>query len=174
MYQPREDSFLLARQVEKYAKNKKVLDIGTGTSIQAETALKAGAKEVIASDIDINVIKHLKNKGIKFIQSDLFSNIIGNFDLIIFNPPYLPKDKSEDLESRKTTTGGKKGDEILLRFLEQVSSHLERDGVVLLIISSLTPKEKIFSLLKKLSFKYNVLNSKSFFFETLEVWEIKK
>jgi release factor glutamine methyltransferase len=174
IYHAREDSLLLAEQVKKYARGKRVLDIGSGFGILAETALKSGALDVIACDIDNEAVKFLKDKGIDVIQSNLFSKIKGEFDLIVFNPPYLPSDAREDSESRRATTGGKKGDEIIVRFLRSLNEHLATEGISLIAISSLTPKKRILFELKKQNLNYKVLSSRSFFFETLEVWEIKR
>src|SRR3989344_2383754 len=110
IYEPKEDSYLLAEKVKEYAKDKSILDIGTGSGIQAVTAKSAGAKSVIASDINLEAINHVKKQfkknKIRAVHSNLFDKIIGTFDLIIFNPPYLPEDKKEDYDSRLATTGG--------------------------------------------------------------------
>ena len=137
IYELREDSYHLEEQVKKYSKEKSFLDKGVANGIQSLSALKAGAKSVLAVDIQLDVINFLKNKGIPAIQSDIFSNIKENqkFDLIAFNPPYLPKDKKEDRESSIITSGGKKGDEIILRFLEQAPKHLTKNGKILIVIS---------------------------------------
>ena len=174
IYTPREDSYLLEEQVKKYAKNKKVIDIGSGTGIQAQAALQAGAISVLASDINKESIALLKSKNIPAIISNLFQKIKGEFDLIIFNPPYLPEDKLEPQDSKKATTGGEKGDEILLKFLKQAKKHLEKNGIILLAISSLTPQDKILNIIHKNNFSYKVISRKSFFMETLEVWEIQR
>ena len=51
LYGPREDSKLLEKYVSQYAKGS-VLDIGTGSGIQALTAAKSGkVKSVLATDI---------------------------------------------------------------------------------------------------------------------------
>ena len=172
IYLPAEDSYLLEEQVKKYAKNKKVLDIGSGSGILTEAALKAGASSVLASDINEGVIKLLKSKSIPAIKSNLFDKIKEKFDLIIFNPPYLPQDKKEDKESAKATTGGKRGDEIILKFLKQAKSHLNKNGIMLIILSSLTPKERILSLLNSLKLKKQIIAEKKLFMEALEVWKI--
>jgi release factor glutamine methyltransferase len=172
IYQPKEDSYLLESQVKKYAKGKSFLDMGSGSGIQAKAALSAGASFILASDINESVVSALKSKGINAIQSDLFKNIKGKFDIIAFNPPYLPKDKKEDPESALATTGGKRGDEIILRFLKQAKKHLNKEGIILLIVSSLTPRDRITNLLNKLSFNYKILETKKLFFESLELWEI--
>jgi release factor glutamine methyltransferase len=172
IYQPSDDSYLLASVLKKYSKNKKILDIGTGSGIQALTALKSGASFVIASDINPEAKDYLKEHNIPFIHSDLFSSIIDKFDLIIFNSPYLPEDKREPSSSALSTTGGKHGDETILKFLKQAKLHLNKNGIILLLLSSLTPKEKIKKLLNKLGFHHNVIASKKLFMETLYVWEI--
>jgi len=38
IYEPAEDSFLLAEQIKFFAKNKKILDMGTGSGILAKKA----------------------------------------------------------------------------------------------------------------------------------------
>ncbi len=174
IYEPAEDSFLLESVIPRYAKNKSVIDIGTGSGILARKALESGAKSVIAVDINPDAINKLKKyKNIKFIHSNLFAKVKGRFDLIICNPPYLPLDSREDKESQKATTGGKRGDEFIIKFLNQARNHLSKNGVILLLLSSLTPVSKINKLLNKLNLKKSLIASKKVFFEELYVWEIK-
>lgn len=43
-------------------------------------------------------------------KSDLFESVSGKFDLVVFNPPYLPSDPSDaDDELRKSWDGGENG-----------------------------------------------------------------
>jgi release factor glutamine methyltransferase len=173
IYQPREDSFLLKKEIKKRAKGKSFLDMGSGTGIQARAAISAGASSVLAADINKESIRELKNQNIPAVCSNLFSKIREKFDIISFNPPYLPKDKLEGKESALATSGGKQGDEIILKFLKQAKSHLKKNGIILLVISSLTPKKRIFALLKKQGLKHKALSSEKFFFEALEVWLLR-
>lgn len=172
IYEPREDSFLLEKEVKKIAKGKTFLDLGSGSGIQAKAAISAGAKSVLASDINEEAVKQLRKQGIKAVQSNLFSRIRKKFDIIAFNPPYLPEDRREDKESSLATTGGKRGDEIILEFLKDAKSHLTQNGIILLVVSSLTPKTKIDALLKKENMKKEVILSESFFMEKIEVWRL--
>ena len=175
IYTPAEDSFLLEKSVKKYAKNKTFLDMGAGSGIQSEAALKSWAKSILATDIAPESVKILKSKNIPCIKSDLFENLNNQrFDLIVFNPPYLPQEDREDKESREITTGGKKGDEVIMRFLKQAPKHLNKNGDILLIVSSLTPKDRIKKLLIKLKLECKVIDEKRLFFEKLEVWEITR
>ncbi len=174
IYEPQEDSFLLAAEVKKYAQGKSVLDMGSGSGIQALTAIRAGACTVLAVDNDTHAIRHLNSLGVPTLRSNIFKKVSGTLDLIICNPPYLPEDTREDTESALATTGGTKGDEFILEFLRQAKKHLEKRGVILVVLSSLTPRKRISALLKKLHFKKELLASQAVFMETLEVWKIKK
>ena len=173
IYEPDEDSFLLVKQVKKLARDKKVLDMGTGWGVLAETALKSGAKDVLAVDIDEEVVEFVKSKGLKVKASDLFSNIDEKFDLIIFNPPYLPEDELEDFEIRNVTRGGKEGYEILERFLIDAKRYLNKNGEILIVFSSLTNKEKVDSILKENEYEFKILETKKMFFEELYVYLVK-
>ena len=175
LYEPREDSRLLAKYAKKYAKGL-VLDIGTGSGIQAlEAAKKKNVKKVVAVDIQKDVVDYckekIKNKKIKFMQSDLFSGVKGRFDTIIFNPPSLPEDvRLKDL----TVDGGKKGYEVIERFLNEVSDYLKPNGMVLIIFSSLTKKEKVDEFIETSLLKSKILEKKHIFFEDLYVYLIEK
>ena len=175
MYQPSDDSYLLEKQVKKLSTGLSVIDIGSGSGIQALSSLKSGASSVLATDIDAESITHLKKSEsptLKVIKSNLFEKVKGKFDLIIFNPPYLPQDKREPKESQKATTGGKKGDEIILKFLKQAHKHLNKNGSILLLLSSQTPTDRILPLITALGFHKTCLSSKKLFFEELQVWKV--
>ncbi len=178
IYEPAEDSYLLQRHVREYALGR-VLDMGTGSGIQALTAItNPNAQQVIAADANPEAvvaleqeIKTKKIRKLKVVQSDLFSNVSGKFNLIIFNPPYLPQDKGvED----KAIYGGKKGWEISAHFFQEASAHLFPDGKILFLFSSLTDKKKIDDLLAKNLFEFTELEREKIAFEELYVYLIEK
>ena len=138
IYEPDEDSYLLEGFVKKLAFGR-VLDMGTGTGIQAKAV--RNAEEIIAADINQDCRKNFEKTAIKFVKSDLFENLKNQtFDVIIFNPPYLPEDKGiED----PTIYGGKKGYELIEKFLDQAKDHLSKKGFILLLFSSLTRKKEV-------------------------------
>jgi len=164
MYEAAEDSFLLAKYVEEYSRGR-VLDVGVGSGILMESALKKTDK-VEGVDINHEAIKFCKNKKLNVYYSDLFSNVKGKFDLIIINPPYLPEDEIKD----KDLVGGKKGYEIIDRFFAEVKNYLEKNGKILILFSSLTNKEKVDEIIKKNKFKFKLLEEKNYFFEKLYVY----
>src|SRR3989338_4414661 len=175
IYKPREDSTLLENHVRQHAKGK-VLDVGTGSGIQAKAA--AGSKNtssVLAVDVQKGVIDYckrcIKNRKIKFMQSDLFSKVRGKFDTIVFNPPYLPEDvRVKDI----TIEGGKKGYELLERFLNDTGRFLNPGGAILIIFSSLTKKEKVEEFIRNNLFDFQELERMHIFFEDLYVYKIIK
>lgn len=175
IYQPREDSLFLSKFVKEEIQNEnsgKILDMGSGTGIQAKTCIEFGINPENLTLVDINKesIKFLKTKfpDSKIIHSDLFENIKGKFSLIIFNPPYLPEDLQELKDSKLATTGGKKGSEVINKFLIESKKHLEENGKIILLTSSLT-KEINF-----LDYKKKLLGKKKLFFEQLFVFEISE
>tara|TARA_Y100000310_G_scaffold345778_2_gene469740 strand:- start:1564 stop:2079 length:516 start_codon:yes stop_codon:yes gene_type:complete len=168
IYEPREDSFLLLEYVKEYSKGK-VLDLGCGSGILSKGALEE-TKDVLGVDINEEAVDYCKNQGINAIKSDLFENVKNKFDLIIFNPPYLPLDKNEDKDTRLLTTGGKKGDEIIGRFLKEAKNYLEDNGNILILFSSLSGD--ILNLFKKYNYKFKLLKEKKLFFEMLYVYEL--
>ncbi len=174
IYEPAEDSHLLARIVRHSVRGKSFLDVGTGSGIQSEAALAGKARSVLALDINPQAVAHVKKKGIPAKVSDLFSSVTGTFDVIAFNPPYLPADEREDAESQRVTTGGDQGDELICRFLSSLKNHLKPQGICFLLLSSLTPRTRIQSLLKKKELSYVQVAKEKMFMESLEVWKITR
>jgi release factor glutamine methyltransferase len=177
IYQPAEDSYLLDKILRQklpgLLKNKpdlKFLEIGAGSGILLETAKELGVKEknIFAGDINQDAVSHCKKLGFNCILSDLFENIEGQFDIIIFNPPYLPEDE-EGLEpeaSKLATTGGASGSEIVNKFLEQAKDYLEDDGKIFLLTSSLTED------IDWKEYHHRELGKEKMFMEELFVWEL--
>ncbi|MBR9676774.1 methyltransferase [Candidatus Woesearchaeota archaeon] len=176
VYEPLEDSELLAQQVNILARGK-VLDMGTGSGVQALSATKnKSVNSVLAVDIDKKAISHAKkhnsHKKIEYAQSDMFKNIKGQFDTIIFNPPYLPND--ELAEPDVALDGGPKGWEVSKKFLDNASDYLADDGQILFLFSNQTKKNKVESIIAENGFEKKQLTKKTQFFETLYVYQLTK
>jgi len=180
IYQPVEDSYLMSDCLKKVLPvlvrknpNLKFLEIGIGSGIQLETALNAGLKKenIFGTDINYESVEHCKNLGFNCMQSDLFEKIPKQkFDIIVFNPPYLPLNKKEPKNFRTATTGGKKGNEIIKKFLEQAKEYLNEKGTIFLITSSLSEKIDF----KSFEYKSEKVGCRKLFFEKLNLWELKK
>jgi len=171
VYTPREDSRLLAKQVlEKNIEGKKCLDIGTGTGIIAEKMAKSGAEKTEATDTNPEALKKAEKKlkkyeNVEIHQSDLFEQVHGKFDLICFNPPYLPEsNEDKDTEGEETWNGGESGKELTEKFLDQADKYLKENGEILFVVSSLS------------DFRvdgYDVIDTKKLWFEDIYVLKTK-
>lgn len=177
VYEPREDTFLVLKEVQRYAMGR-VLDMGTGSGVLAIAAAEQ-ADLVIGCDINKKALDYARKKAanidnIRFIRSDLFKNIKQKFDLIIFNPPYLPEKKKEPQWLKQQISGGKKGYEILDRFFSQASNYLTPNGKILVLFSTLTKQDKVHEILDNYAFNYQKLAEQSFDFETLFIYLVEK
>lgn len=176
VYEPREDSLLLAEEVEKRAREE-VLDMGTGSGIQALLASRK-AERVTGVDISIEAVKTAEInaeannvKNVKFAQSDLFGAVSGLFDLVIFNAPYLPE--KPGMEGSEQWAGGENGRDLIQGFSEGLKSHLKPGGEALVVISSLTGLEEVIEIFRKKDFSARIVKEKKIPWEMLYVLEIK-
>ena len=171
VYEPMEDSAMLNKEVKKLAKGKVVLDMGTGSGIQAITAALSGAKEVWAADVNPVAVEcakenAAKNKAkINVVESNLFEKVPEKkFDLIVFNPPYLPSDgMNDDLR----WSGGLEGVEIILEFFSRVGAFMSKSAEVLFIYSSHANPERLKRALADWGFKLKIVSKKHIFFEDI-------
>jgi release factor glutamine methyltransferase len=173
VYQPSVDSFLLQESMQESHMRGEVLDMGTGSGVLAITAAKLGCS-VTAVDVNSAAIDQASDAArkqgldIKFILSDLFQDVKGKFDYIVFNTPYVPTkpDEIKDMESI-AWDGGEDGLQVTKRFLKQSKEFLKPDGKILLLVSSNTEDPPIFK-----DFEQKTLKKLSFFFERLFVLEL--
>jgi len=96
---PRQDTEVLVETVLEYMKaGDKVLDMCTGSGcIIISLAAGKQAGRAVGADISDEALQIAKANArhnhvgdIEFVQSDLFENIDGLYDIIISNPPYIP------------------------------------------------------------------------------------
>jgi HemK-related putative methylase len=183
------ENFFDGLQIEKI---KNVLDMGTGTGIIAlflqeiKIFFSKFTAKIYASDISdaaircatLNESVNNYKDPITFIKSDLFRkfppNLHNSFDVIVFNPPYLPSIKYEEDNIVRTRNhsnwdGGERGFEILLEFLKQVKAFLnsEHNSYIYYISSSFTDLNKLNDELELHGFRNKVLNKSHIFFEDI-------
>jgi release factor glutamine methyltransferase len=188
VYEPAEDTFLLLESID-LKPNDIVLEIGTGCGIIALVCASRKA-DVICTDINpyaVALVKrnYKKNKTLikgKFEvrKGDLFSKIKDNeiFDVIIFNPPYLPTKKNELVGGSGwfdiATDGGKEGLNLIKRFIDGLGKYLSKNGKVYIAFSSLCNIKKFSLYISKAELKAKVVSSYNFNDETLFVYCISK
>ena len=179
VYRPSDDTELLAQFVPHYAKGY-ALDMGTGCGIQAILAAGKAAK-VLAVDINpfalecakVNAKLNNAFSKIEFRLSDLFSAIPRSekFDLIIFNPPYLPTSPSEAASGPidAAWNGGRTGRKVISRFLRSFATHLKPRGALLMLHADLADTEKTVKVLESKGFRVRKITEIKAGNETLSV-----
>ena len=172
VYEPSEDSFLLAdAALSEIKDSERLLEVGCGSGIVA-AVIKANTKAKIAGiDINPDAAKCTKENGIDAIRGDLLSCIKGKFDMIIFNPPYLPTSEEERTGGWLNTAldGGCDGRRVIDRFLEEAGICLDGKGKLLLLVSSLSGIEEVKSKMEALDYTVEIKSQERFMFETLAV-----
>ena len=83
----------------------------------------------------------------------------------------MPEEPLEPKDSALSTTGGKKGNEVLARFLAEAKDYLKEDGKVLIVFSSLTPD--VDQLIEECGFTFEKISEQKIDFETLYVYLIE-
>ncbi|MHA1272925.1 MAG: HemK2/MTQ2 family protein methyltransferase [Promethearchaeota archaeon] len=199
VYNPGEDSYLILDFIKNNINSeyfdgihlkdiKNILDMGTGTGIIAtmlaiikKKSLKFNPS-IYASDILDEAISLAKRNAelnsvrneIVFIKSDLFtsfpSELRGIFDIIFFNPPYLPSIKSsENVKLDFSWNGGRKGFEIFIEFLHQAKDYLNQKNNprIYYICSSAVNLDRFYEIIEKKGFKNKNLDKKRVFMEEI-------
>lgn len=178
VYEPAEDSFLLADAVlEEAEPGMCILEIGAGSGF-VSAVLRTNIKGIraFATEINPHAARCAKANGVEVIRTDLFKGIkSGNkeasFDIILFNPPYLPTSEDEKVPGwlNYAFDGGTSGRETLDRFLDDVRDYLKPRGKILILISSITGLEAVEEKMIKMGFEVDVVRRKKISFEELMV-----
>lgn len=146
---PRDETEILvqkALEIIKANNLKDVLDIGTGSGCIACTIAQKTDTYVLGVDISSDALRvalenasnlNLNNKAV-FRKSDLYSKLRPNenFDMIISNPPYIPKgtklQKEVEFDPELALfTEDKEGLEFYIRIIENAHNHLKTGGFIL-------------------------------------------
>lgn len=170
---PRPDSETLVEQVLKiYDKNakKNILDIGTGSGCLLLAILKE-RDNFFGTGIDIskkalnvasfNAKLHQLGNRVKFYNSDIDKFLLGKYDIIISNPPYIENCRLKYLDRGITAyepiialDGGSDGCSKVKKVIYRASSLLKNNGKLILEIG-FNQKKMVLNILKKNSFYIN-------------------
>ncbi|MBE6516612.1 MAG: methyltransferase domain-containing protein [Thermoplasmata archaeon] len=174
VYPPSEDSILLIECLD-VRKGERVLEIGCGSGVVSIHCASNGC-DVTSVDINPYAVEltgsNFYRNGLKgdVSVSDVYSNVEGRFDTIIFNLPYLPTEDDIGIIS-KAWDGGSDGMGPLPELLNGAPEHLLPNGRVVIVVSSLMDKNALDNALSGLEIK--VLGELPLFFEVLRVLEIR-
>jgi len=146
---PRPETELLAEAVCKTAEEgDKILDLCTGSGCIAVSVAKNCKDKNVSvtaadlSDAAIMLAKenaNLNGVDVHFVQSDMFTNVRGRFNIIVCNPPYvksgdipLLQKEVRECEPKIALDGGADGLDFYRRIAKSVKNYLAKDGMLLL------------------------------------------
>ncbi len=133
-------SHLLGEAVlEEVRESDRVLDMGTGSGANAILAASEAA-EVVAVDINPVALEAARDNAarngvtdrIAVRHSDVFSNVEGEFDLIVFDPPFRWFAPRDLLEAATTDENYR----AMTAFFREARQHLAPDGRMLIFFGS--------------------------------------
>lgn len=113
------------------------------------------------------------------IRIDLLGGGVLNhfFDLILFNPPYVPCESglnaSQDLIDR-AWNGGIDGAEVIISFIEVISKYLSMKGVVYLLLEKRNKMDVIMRLVEDHDFTADLVGTRKIVGETLSMIRLYK
>jgi len=183
VYEPAEDTFLLAEKME-VSEDDAVLDMGTGCGILAVLAAEK-AERVLAVDINPYAIecaaKNAETNGVRekitFRHGDLFQPIKQNerFSLILFNSPYLPSEPDEEKSwVGKAWAGGPNGRKVIDRFVMDAPNFLAAGGRIQLVQSSLSDVNRTLKMFSDMNLRAMVVAQVKVPFESIVLVEAKR
>lgn len=161
VYSPVEDSLLLlevARQEITAAD--RVLEVGVGSGYVI-SGLPV-CHQIMGTDCNPHAAMITHRTGVPVVRTDMTAGLRGPFDLILFNPPYLPTQPEDRIDDwlEYALDGGVTGREVIKRFLFEAKSLLSPQGRVLLLISSLTGVDECKELFMSLGWVFQVAGSR--------------
>lgn len=175
VYQPAEDSRLLAEAVVEHAHGQ-TLEVGTGSGWVAEQVARETEATVVASDYNLAACAQARERGLPVVRADLVAPFrADSLDTVAFNPPYLPTDPDNEWDDRmeRALSGGESGREVIDPFLDTVGRVLRPDGIVLLLVSSLTGFDTVVARAESNGFAVSTVRQESYPFETLSILRLE-
>jgi release factor glutamine methyltransferase len=165
-YLASEDSALLRSAVGGLS-GQACLEIGAGNGGNM-AAMGRGFELVVGTDL---VRPRMSGWGDgDFVVADLATCFRGStFDLVLFNPPYLPSEEVRDL-----AVDGGKGAQVPLAFLSEALRVVKGSGTVVMLLSSETPLDGIRAACAAEGFGLTKVAEKHLFYERLSVYRIRK
>jgi len=177
VYEPSDDTFLLARVVGDVVRpGDQFLEVGCGAGLVSLVAARAGAY-VTCTDRNPHAVvltqQNARENGLSVDcrETDLLAGIDAAFDVVAFNPPYLPTADDDHVAGPLDLAfdGGRDGNEVVLRFAAQLRRLRPLPRVVLVVHSSLSDPGPLDGVMRSHGYGASIAARQNLAYETLTV-----
>jgi release factor glutamine methyltransferase len=175
VYEPAEDSRLLAETAIERIDGGRVLEVGVGSGYVAGRVAADTDASVVGSDLSPEACERARAEGIETVRGNLTHPFRAeSFEVVLFNPPYLPTPPEAEWDDplEYALSGGPDGRRVIRPFLSDVARVLRSAGRIYLLVSSLTGIEAVSALAADAGLTAREVATESFPFERLVVLEI--
>jgi methylase of polypeptide subunit release factors len=169
-YLPAEDTDLLRGALEPFGGGS-CLEIGFGSGAALASVSTRFGLAVGTDVMGVEEAKLALRPGVLLVLADrarCFRDRV--FDLVFFNPPYLPSGEVEDA----AVDGGPTGVEAPLSFLEEGLRVLKDGGVVVALLSTEGDVGSFLASCTSQGLEFEPIAEKRLFYETLSVFAIRR
>jgi release factor glutamine methyltransferase len=175
VYEPAEDSHLLASTAIEHLTDERVLEVGVGSGYVAAKIAAETDADVVGCDINPEACATARAAGIEAVRSNLMDPFVADsFDAVAFNPPYLPTPPENEWDDplEYALSGGDDGRRVIRPFLSDLGRVLRPAGRGYLLVSSLTDVDAVVELADGAGLCADEIAAESFPYERLIVLEI--
>ena len=168
-----EDSALLgtARSEMENGGVGRLLEIGAGGGRNLRDFCKSFDLAVGTDILPMSEMRSQRTEGVEIIIADRGTCFrSGTFDMVVFNPPYLPSDSAFD----RAVDGGRGGVEVPLSFLDEALRVSTPTSKIVAILSSHSDLEEFEARCRKSRLQFNIIAERKLFFETLYAYLIER
>ncbi|MGD0318656.1 MAG: hypothetical protein ABSB56_03035 [Nitrososphaerales archaeon] len=164
-YLASEDSVLLKGVLKTYSGGS-ALEIGAGNCGNL-IVLAQSFETAVGTDIVMPGMTDWRDSGADFLMADGASCLrLGSFDLVTFNPPYLPFEVADD-----PSTEGGAALEVPMRFLRDALRAVKLTGRIVMLLNDQAAIGEFEAECSRHGFRLAKVATKHMFFEDLSVYE---
>ncbi|HUR26456.1 MAG TPA: HemK2/MTQ2 family protein methyltransferase [Candidatus Thermoplasmatota archaeon] len=182
VYRPGDDTLLLARAVHgELRRGDRFLEVGCGAGYVSLVAARAGAT-VTCTDANPHAVALARHNArqntlaVSAAEGDLLAGLAGPFDVVAFNPPYLPTAPDDHVPGPLDLAfdGGPDGNVVVLRFAAQVARLRPLPRCVLVVHSTLSDPAPLQAALGRSGYRNDVAIEEAHPFERLTVQRFRR
>ena len=177
VYQPAEDSRLLAEVAAARLNDGLVCEVGVGSGYVARRVAGETGARVVGTDITATACRQAHEAGVTVLRGNLVDPFPdGAFDAVLFNPPYLPTPPELEWDDpmERALSGGEDGRAVVDPFLDSVGRVLAPEGVAYLLVSTLTGLDAVRERATAAGLTVERVRSASYPFEELVVLALRR